>query len=268
MTDNISSLQQLPSILKTLHHLKYHSSFIFGGNSEFANMRAYLTELKIDTIIDIKDFYKKEKTQKLGVPDEFLFQKVELEFKKNKSPFFMHVMTQSTHEPYDIPNSNPLNSEKKLYLNAAKYLDVQLNLFFEKIKKSSQYNNTIFIITSDHSHRLPDDIDIADSKRYHIPFLIYSPLLEKNYFGYKDTVLFSQHNFPSTLTYLMKWKEKNYLSYSLNHFSNSQKFTFSAFVNGYLFQRDTQAIFYDYVWRPYDTSDIDLVKEHSYPQSI
>lgn len=268
ITDNINTLPQIPSIVSTMKHRGYKTSFIFGGNVEFANMRAYLTEMKFDKIIDVLNFESEKRLQKLGVPDEFLFRKVEGEFCKLKSPFFIQVMTQSTHEPYDIPNSNPLENEKKLYIKSSKYLDDQLKLFFENIRKSKQFSNTIFIICSDHSHRLPNDKDIAETERYHIPFLIYSPLLKKEYINYKDTNLFAQQNFPATLTYLLHWKEKNYLNYSLNHFSNSPKFIFSSFVNGYVFQRDTQVFSYDYTWRPFDTTKADLVKAHSYPQAI
>jgi len=268
ITDNVNALAQIPSIVKTMKHLKYGTQFLFGGNVEFANMRAYLTEMKFDTILDIQDFEEKYRTQQLGVPDEFLFKQLTQDFTEMKPPFFIQVMTQSTHEPYDIPNSNPLENEKTLYRKSAQYLDLQLRQFFEAIKHNKNYNQTIFILCSDHSHRLPEDNDIADTKRYHIPLLIYSPLLKNEYRGYKDSILFNQQNFPATLSYLMNWKEKNYLSYSLNHFSNAQKFTFSSFVNGYVFQRDTQVISYDYIWRPYDTTNKDLVRAHGYPQAI
>lgn len=268
ITDNVNTLPQIPSIISTMKKKGYNSSFIFGGNLEFANMRAYLTELKFNKLIDVLDFKKEHRTQKLGVPDEFLFEKVEDELRKSKSPFYIQVMTQSTHEPYDIPNSNPLESEKKLYKKSATYLDIQLKLFFDKIRSTRQFKNTIFIICSDHSHRLPNDKDIAETERYHIPFLIYSPKMRKEYQGVKDSVLFAQQNFPATLSFLMNWKEKNYLNYSVNHFSNSPKFAFSSFVNGYVFQRDTQVYSYDYNWRPYDTTKIELVQAHSYPQAI
>jgi hypothetical protein len=66
----------------------------------------------------------------------------------------------------------------------------------------------------------------------------------------------------------MKWKEKNYLKFSRNHFSDMNRYAMSSFVNGYLYQTDTSSISYDYVWRPYDTTNVSLVKQHSYPQAI
>lgn len=268
ITDNINTLPQIPSIIKTMRKLKYRTHFIFGGNVEFANMRAYLTEMQYDTIIDIQHFDYAQRLQKLGVPDEYLFKKALDIYQHSKSASFYQIMTQSTHEPYDIPHANPLEAEKTLYKKSALYLDLQLRYFIENARKFKLFQNTIFIICSDHSHRLPEDVDIAKPERYHIPFIIYSPLLKNEYKGFKDTLLFAQQNFPATLSYLMNWKERNYLSYSKNHFSTTPKFTFSSFVNGYLFQRDTQILSYDYVWRPFDTNNLELVKAHKYPQAI
>lgn len=268
LTDNVNTTEKLPSIVQSLRSRKYHSSFYFGGNIEFANMKAYLKDQKFDSIIDIVNFPKDKQTQSLGVADEYLFQELTKYYLSQKNPFFIHVLNLSTHEPFDIKEHTKIIDEKTLYLNSVQYLDKQLRYFFEHIQSSNEFKNTIFIITSDHSHRMPNDLDIAEKQRYHIPLIIHSPLLHAKYKGKKDTVLFAQQNFPATLSHLLNWKEKNYLMTSHSHFSNSNKIVMSSFVNGYLFQTDSTAISYDYVWRPYDTTDMNLVKKHNYPQAI
>ncbi|MFN9321487.1 MAG: LTA synthase family protein [Chitinophagales bacterium] len=268
VTDNVSTLPDLPSILTSFNDRKYHTRFVFGGNVEFANMRAYLNEIGFDTVIDIQHFPKEKQQQSLGVPDEFLFNELIRQFRKMKSPFFLHTLTLSTHEPFDVPELKTYASEKKMYLQSVRYLDRQLERFFNQIRGDKKFENTLFIITSDHSHKLPNDCDIASKERYHIPLIIYSQRLNHLYKGYRDSSLFAQHNFPATLSYLMKWKEKNYLKFSRNHFSDMNRYAMSSFVNGYLYQTDTSSISYDYVWRPYDTTNVSLVKQHSYPQAI
>lgn len=268
VTDNVSVLSDLPSILTSMNRRKYHTQFVFGGNVEFANMRAYLNELDYDTILDINHFPESMRQQSLGVPDEHLVNELALQFKKLKSPFFLHTLTLSTHEPFDIPRLKTYASEKKMYLQSVTYLDSQLERFFDMVQADTKYDNTLFIITSDHSHKMPNNCDIASKERYHIPFIFFSKKLNNRYKGFNDTVLFAQHNFPATISNLMKWKEKNYLKFSRNHFSDMNRYTMSAFVNGYLYQTDTSSISYDYVWRPYDTTNVSLVKQHSYPQAI
>jgi phosphoglycerol transferase MdoB-like AlkP superfamily enzyme len=268
VTDNVSTLSDLPSIVSSLNDRKYHTRFVFGGNVEFANMRAYLNEIGFDTIMDINHFPKEQQKQSLGVPDQFLFEELLSQFKVMKAPFFLHTLTLSTHEPFDIPGLKTYASEKKMYLQSVRYLDKQLERFFSEIRKEKKFNNTLLIITSDHAHKMPNDCDIASKERYHIPLIIYSKGMNSQFVGYKDTTLFAQQNFPATLSYLMKWKERNYLKFSRNHFSDISRYTMSAFVNGYLFQTDTSSISYDYIWRPYDTTNVSLVKQHSYPQAI
>lgn len=268
LTDNVSILSDLPSIVSSMNSRKYYTQFVFGGNVEFANMRAYFNELNYDTVIDIMQFESKLRKQSLGVPDEYLVDELISKFEKAKSPFFLHTLTLSTHEPFDVPGLKTYSSEKKMYLQSVSYLDKQLARFFKSIESNSNYDNTLFIITSDHSHKMPNNCDIASKERYHIPFIFFSKKLNNRYKGYKDSVLFAQHNFPATLSYLMKWKEKNYLKFSRNHFSDMNRYTMSSFVNGYLYQTDSASISYDYVWRPYDTSNLELVHQHSYPQAI
>lgn len=268
LTDNVSALSDLPSIVSTMKDRKYDTRFVFGGNVEFANMLAYLTEIGFDTIIDILNFSKEKQLQSLGVPDEYLFQELIVQYRKMKSPFFLHTLTLSTHEPFDIPKLKIYSSERKMYLQSVTYLDKQLQNFFTAVRQDKKFKNTLFVIISDHSHKMPNDCDIASKERYHIPLLFYSHGLNSSFRGYKDSLLFAQQNLPATLSYLLNWKEKNYLKFSRNHFSDMNRYSISAFVNGYLYQTDTSAISYDYVWRPYDTTNQDLVMQHSYPQAI
>lgn len=266
-TDNISISQQLPSILTNFNQLGYQSAFLFGGDIEFANMKTYLRSIQFKNIIDINNFDQKNKSQKLGVSDDKLFQFAEGIF-HGKEPFFHHIMTQSTHEPYDIPiNKLEFNEEKK-YKNTAKFLDQSIKNYFQYIRSRKSFQNTIFIITSDHAHRFPGNIDIADPKRYHIPMMIYSPLLKSEFKGFNDTILISQADFPATMTFLLNWKSKNYLRYSRNHFSYSSKSCFSSFVEGFIFQKDGQNLSHEYIWGQNNFNDTAVFNRHKLPLSI
>jgi phosphoglycerol transferase MdoB-like AlkP superfamily enzyme len=268
ITDNVNILKSLPSILTGFEKRNYTSAFIFGGDIEFANTLAYLKELNFNTIIDKNDYPLGMRTQKLGVPDAYLFDKA-FDFVRNEtSSYFLQIMTLSSHQPFDIPNVKISPDADIAYENSAEYVDSCIAKFIQKLQKTKQWSNTIVIITSDHSHKYPSAIDIATPERFHIPFIIYSPLLQAPYKGFKDSAIFAQNNFPATFSHLLNWREKNYTRYSLNHFSNSKKFCFSAFVNGYLFQVDTQKLQFDYIWRPIDTTNEQIVRQHSYPMAI
>lgn len=267
ITDNISTLDQIPSILSSFRSRNYTTQFIFGGDIEFANMKAYLSQIGFQKILSRKEFNSRECTQKLGAHDAALFKKSYTEVKRLRGPYFLQILTQSTHQPFDYPNHNPNQDPDRAYEDAARYLDIQLGIFLDSLKSLDDYKNTIIIITSDHSHSYPKTIDIAELPRFHIPLIIHSPLLSTKYRGFKDSNLFAQNHFPATLSYMLGFREKNYYRYSLNHFSNSSKHTFSAFVNGYVYQNDSCYLQYDYTWRKFDTTEA-LKKLHAYPMSL
>lgn len=57
------------------------------------------------------------------------------------------------------------------------YADDALQQFFAKAKEQPGYNNTIFIITGD--HRMPEIPMITKIDRYHVPLILFSPMLQR-----------------------------------------------------------------------------------------
>lgn len=268
LTDDISKLDSIPSIISSFKKRKYTTSFLFGGDIEFANMKSYLTYIGIDKILDINNFHKEQRTQSLGVDDKILFERAFYEFKQQKSPFFLQIMTQSSHEPYDLAVNKNISNEEEKYINSARFLDSAIYQFIEGCRKLPQYANTVFIITSDHAHQYPGRIDIANPERYHIPFLILSPKLNLSFRGFLDTSLFCQVNIPSTLSYLLNFRENHFSKFSKNHFSSCKKWSFSSFVEGYVYMEDTNVLTHEYVWGKNDFSNKDLLNQHKKPLSI
>ena len=57
------------------------------------------------------------------------------------------------------------------------FTDEALRKFFKTYKKDENFDNTIFIITGD--HRIPEIPMASKIDRYHVPLIIYSPLLKR-----------------------------------------------------------------------------------------
>jgi len=57
------------------------------------------------------------------------------------------------------------------------FLDHALQYFFNEYRKRPEFANTVFVITGD--HRLPEIPMSTKIDRYHVPLLIYSPLLKR-----------------------------------------------------------------------------------------
>ena len=265
LTDDVNALKNMPSIIQTFRNKSYQTNFLFGGDIEFMNVKAYLKSIGFQSIKDVNAFNKTDRIQKLGVPDAILFNKALSEISTQKAPFFYQILTQSTHTPFDIPGQQPSSDEAQNYLQAARYLDNALSQFFKKIEKQPCYKNTIFIITSDHAHHYPQDISIASSTRFHIPLIIFSPSSLNSNFDNKK--YFAQNDFPATLMHILGWKEKQYLKFSRNYFSNNMPFTFSTFVDGYYFQNADTQFSQDYRW-PVNEKDSKVMKNHKTPMYL
>ncbi|MBK7008564.1 MAG: hypothetical protein IPH36_08010 [Saprospiraceae bacterium] len=65
----------LPSPMIPLKQRGYETSFIYGGDLEFAGMGAYLRSMGFGQIKEMDDFPKEEHNSKWGAHDEFIFQK-------------------------------------------------------------------------------------------------------------------------------------------------------------------------------------------------
>ena len=154
----------------------FETSFIYGGEAHFDNMRNFFTGNGFKTIIEEKNYENPKFKGSWGASDEDLYDKAHQHFldlsNRNKS-FFSLVFTSSNHAPFEFPENTielyeqPHNTEK----NAVKYSDYALGEFIKKAKNSSYWDNTIFLIVADHDIRVRGD-HLIPIKNFHIPGLI------------------------------------------------------------------------------------------------
>lgn len=187
-------LPALPSIFK---EKGYSTSVYYGGESEYANFKAYWHFAGFDKIIDQNEFEEKDKNSKWGAHDHVVFEKViqDLNTKTNtqKAPFFTTILTLSCHEPFETPIETPYDEaaktetdkdkkEANLFRKAAYYADWSINKFMEEAKKQSWYDQTLFIFVADHGHRLPKIYkDTRQTEKYRIPLLFYGNAISKDF---------------------------------------------------------------------------------------
>lgn len=70
-----------------------------------------------------------------------------------KEPFFSAVFTLSSHHPYTVPEryKSRFKEGELPILKTIEYADFALQQFFKEAKKQRWYNNTLFILTADHT---------------------------------------------------------------------------------------------------------------------
>lgn len=111
-----------------------------------------------------------------GIYDEPFFIFTADVLNSTPEPFCSVIFSLSSHDPFLLPRNRKdifekYKEESDLDLSI-RYSDYSLQKFFEYASKLSWFENTIFIITSDHTlYNSRTDFFTT----YHIPLLIYSP---------------------------------------------------------------------------------------------
>tara|TARA_R110000782_G_scaffold118460_25_gene209077 strand:+ start:123 stop:2123 length:2001 start_codon:yes stop_codon:yes gene_type:complete len=158
----------------------YNSSFIYGGEAQFDNMRRFFVNNGFDRVIDEKDYENPVFTGSWGVSDEDLFDRAHEEFSRPHSqPFFTLVFTSSNHSPFEYPDNRiePFDVEKNTVNNAVKYADYALGRFLDKARDSDYWDNTVFLVVADHNSRVYGS-EVVPVERFHIPGLILGGVVE------------------------------------------------------------------------------------------
>lgn len=182
----------------------FETGFYYGGHVSFDRYREFLEYSGVDHIIDETEFsspYRKlpaNNGESWGYEDQAVLGKMLQQQKPQNQPYFNMILTLSTHNPFLINNkdyyeklynqrlnSGILTPEQKKW--AADHKDQLISVlnaddaikgFFENYSKRPDFKNTIFVITGDHS--MPEITLESKIDRFHVPLLIYSPLLKES----------------------------------------------------------------------------------------
>lgn len=151
----------------------YTSTFFYGGESHFDNMRSYFLGNGFDRVIDQNDFGADVFRGTWGVADGPLLDAAHRAFTQANGPFFGLVFTSSNHAPFEFPDGEiELHEQPKgTVLNAVKYADHALGRFFDQAQKAAYWKDTVFLVVADHNSRVYGDA-LVPVKRFHIPGLI------------------------------------------------------------------------------------------------
>ncbi|MGQ0827482.1 MAG: LTA synthase family protein [Bacteroidota bacterium] len=208
-----SKAEQLPSLTTELVKQGYQSSFYYGGDIEFANMKSYLLNTRFAKIIDKNNFKNKQLNSRWGAHDEFVLHKQLEELKNEKQPFFSVVLTLSTHEPFEVPMQTPFSGgeEQERFKKAAYYTDYCLLNYFNEAKKQSWYNNTLFILVADHGHRLPKERNMNYPEGRKITAMITGGALLDSLRGKRMDKICNQNDIPVIVLSQLKLTHSNFV---------------------------------------------------------
>ncbi len=225
--------EQLPSLSKTLNAAGYHSSYTYGGELEFANIKSYLLNVGFDKLIDKYSFPVGQRTTSWGVHDEFVLNRFYNDLNKEKQPFFATLFTLSSHEPYDVPLKHFIGSDETTeFKNSVYYTDSVIGNFINKSKMAPWWKNTLIVFVADHGHPLPGHDANDRPSKFHIPLIFSGGALKLK--G-KINNIGSQTDIATTILDQLKLPANNFEWGKDLLDSSAKQFAFYSFNNGFGF---------------------------------
>jgi len=160
--------RKLPSIASVLQAEGYATSFFYGGDINFTNMRSYVMGTGYEQLCWKADYTSDEQqSAQWGVRDDLMFASLLDDIKHEKAERWMKTMlTLSSHEPWDVPTKE-LDDE---VFNAFHYLDHCIGDFLDSLRLLPLWDNLLVVILPDHGYRY-QGIDETTRLYNHIPLI-------------------------------------------------------------------------------------------------
>ncbi len=253
--------EKLPQLSKVFRQQGYTTSYYYGGELEFANIKSYLLNGGYNKLVDKADFPAESYNSKWGAHDHILFERVLKDLKQEKMPFFSTVYTLSSHEPFEIPipAKFPGTDDAAKFKNSVYYTDWALGRFITEAKKQPWWQNTLVVIVADHGHPLPGNNANHEPAKFRIPFILTGGVISEK--GKEVTTLASQTDIATTLLAQLKFPHQDFKWGRNLMASTDYPFAFYVFNDGFGFITPQGVLTYDNVSKKPITRDASVTIE-------
>ena len=163
--------------------------------------------------------------------DEPFLQYYAEEMSRMKEPFMTAVFTASSHHPFAIPEQYKTQfPEGDLEIHKCiRYTDMAIGKFFETARKQKWFENTIFVLTSDHTNMSNHAEYQTDLGGFSSPIIIYDP---QNSEGEIQDKIAQQIDIMPTLLGLLGY-QKPYLAFGIDVLQTPAEDTWAVnYLNG------------------------------------
>ncbi|MFT5218989.1 MAG: phosphoglycerol transferase MdoB-like AlkP superfamily enzyme [Planctomycetota bacterium] len=172
--------QRFSTLASILKQNNYNTHFLYGGESHFDNMAGFFLANGFDRVTNDKDYADPKFRGTWGVSDEDLLNRLDEELLRDQaSAKFILAFSSSNHSPFEFPDNTISlhDNDKHTVNNAVKYADYAVGQFFDKARTQPYWDNTFFLIVSDHDTRVVG-ASLVPINKFHIPGLLIGPGVE------------------------------------------------------------------------------------------
>ena len=182
-----ASMNEVSGLAGELGKVGYTSAFFHGaengsmGFEAFAKTTGYKHYLGRTEYNQDKRFNgDKDFDGMWAIWDEEFLQFYALKMSEMKEPFITSVFTASSHHPYAVPERykdvyKDEPGDANIMHKCIRYVDNALRLFFETAEKQPWYENTIFVLTADHTNMNSEPMYQTELGVCSVPILIFDP---------------------------------------------------------------------------------------------
>ena len=182
-----ASMNEVSGLAGELGKVGYESAFFHGaengsmGFEAFAKTTGYRHYLGRTEYNQDKRFNgDKDFDGMWAIWDEEFLQFFALKMSEMKEPFITSVFTASSHHPYAVPERyrdiyKDAPGDGNIMHKCIRYVDNALRLFFETAKQQPWYENTIFVLTADHTNMNSEPMYQTELGVCSVPILIFDP---------------------------------------------------------------------------------------------
>ncbi|MFK8044814.1 MAG: LTA synthase family protein [Crocinitomicaceae bacterium] len=200
-TYSTNQIESLPSALKKMN---YSSSFYHGATNGSMNFDGFAAKVKFDHYEGRNEYANDEHFDGTwGIYDHLFLPWSVNKMSQLKKPFLGTIFTLSSHPPYSIPlQLQPQFNEGPTKMHdAVKYSDFALKQFFAAAKRTDWYQNTLFVITADHTPASSNPLYFNERGVMSIPLVLFHPN-DKKFTGQSNKIVGQIDIMPTILEYV------------------------------------------------------------------
>ena len=180
-----ASMNDLSGLARQLDSKGYNTAFFHGAQNGSMGFQALSRATGYKQYLGRTEFNQdkhfngdKDFDGTWAIWDEPFLQFMASKLNSYKQPFLATVFTASSHHPFKIPENlkdqYPEEGTQPIH-KCIRYTDMALRRFFEEASRQPWYNNTLFVITADHTNLTTHDLYKTDLGLYSIPIIFYTP---------------------------------------------------------------------------------------------
>ncbi len=161
-----------------------------------------------------------------GVWDEPFFNFFAGKLSSFKEPFLVSIFSVSSHHPFKVPEkyNDKFKKGPAPIVEVVGYTDFAIRELFNKISQNPWFENTLFVITADHTNESVHKEFQNNFGVYSIPVIFYKP--GSNLLGIKNKIAQQIDIMPTILSYLNY--DEEYIAFGNNLLDDSyESFAFN-----------------------------------------